>query len=50
MEKRNIIEAGRTPQMEKQGTVDTFEKDAIAAFKPIDARRKARENRNKREK
>ena len=32
MEKRNIVENGRTPDMTKQADADDFEKRAVAAF------------------
>lgn len=32
MEKRNIIEDGRTPSMGKHAALDQLEKDAVAAF------------------
>lgn len=32
MEKRNIIEAGRTPNI-KQASEDTFDKEAVGVFK-----------------
>ena len=32
MEKRNIIEDGRTPDMEKQASVDDMEQEASHAF------------------
>jgi hypothetical protein len=32
MEKRNLIEPGRTPELSKQGDSDLFEKEAIDAF------------------
>ena len=32
MEKRNIIEDGRTPDLVKQAVSDTFEKDAVQLF------------------
>lgn len=32
MEKRNVIERGRTPEIEKQATVDAAEDTAIALF------------------
>ena len=32
MEKRNIVESGRTPDMTKQADADDFEQRAVAAF------------------
>jgi len=32
MEKRNVIESGRTPDIEKQARVDEVEKDAVGLF------------------
>lgn len=32
MEKRNLIENKRTPELGKQGSMDEMEKDAVAAF------------------
>lgn len=32
MEKRNVIESGRTPEMEKSASVDAFERDSVSAF------------------
>jgi len=32
MEKRNVIESGRTPQMDKQAAEDRFEQHIVDAF------------------
>ena len=33
MEKRNLIESKRTPDLGKQADIDEMEKDAVAAFR-----------------
>ena len=40
MEKRNLIEEGRTPGLDKQAEEDAMEKDAVASFKEAVAPKK----------
>lgn len=49
MEKRNIIESGRTPDMTKQANVDTFEKDAVAVFDKIQDKKSKPEEQAKKD-
>lgn len=46
MEKRNVIEDGRTPDLTKQAAADDFEAQATAAFEAMDKRaeKKAQED------
>ena len=39
MEKRNLIEEGRTPGMDKQADADEIESDSVAAFKTADQKK-----------